>query len=301
MLVHQFPDINMVRQLRNDAATPVNKWRNIALNIKCKQVSRTGVESPYSLFLNKTGHSFCRVGDRQYRVETDQFLFTRPGDVYDLEIDNPKQTEIFNIHINKDFVDSWAGTLITPNELLLDNSQKSLPGAPFLLTQLYAKDTVIDSLVNQLGRVEQSDTPGFDLVLGNIVKYLLTCDEKIRKQIAGLPATKAAVQVDIYRRMAIAKDYIYSNYNRTLDLDELSREVAVSKFHFLRLFKECYGISPYQYLAKVRLEKGARLLKVTSLSVNEIADDLGFEYPNSFIKAFQKSYGLPPLRFRKLQ
>ncbi len=301
MLVHQFPDINMVRQLRNDAPGNVNAWRNIALNIKCKQISRTGVESPYSLFLNKTGHSFCKVSGRQYRIETDQFLFTRPGDIYDLEVDNLKGTEIFNIHINKDFVDSWANTLLTPDGHLLERATKNTHLQPFLFTQLYAKDGAINTLVNNLGNLEGDDVQGFELALGNIVQYLLLCDENVRKEMARLPATKASVQVDIYRRLTVSKDYIYSNYNRSLDLDELSKEIAISKFHFLRLFKACYGVSPYQYLTNVRLNKGAQLLKETGLHVSEIADDLGFEYPNSFIKSFQKSYGVSPLRYRKIQ
>lgn len=299
MLVHEFPDLNWVRSLRNDAASPVNTWKNIALNVKCRQVSRTGVESPYSLFLNKTGHSYCGVNKKQYRIEDDNFLLSRPGEQYDLIVDNLQQTETFNIHINKDFFHGWAHTLTTPHAQLLDKPFENTAAEPALFTQLYRKTGDFNLLIARLEAVNEGDMAGFDYVFGQVVQYLLLCSNDTRQQIANLPAVKQSVKADIYSRLAVAKDFIQSNYNTALNLDELSREIAISKFHFLRLFKLCYGISPYQYLAKIRLEKAARLLKNTNRPISEISDTLGFEYPNSFIKAFQKSYGTPPLQYRK--
>jgi AraC family transcriptional regulator len=300
MLVHEFPDINWVRGLRNDAMSPANKWKNIALNIKCKQVCRTGVESPYSLFMNRAGHSLCSVNKRQYRVETDCFLLTRPGEQYDLVIDNLQQTEIFNIHINKDFFDGWVHALTTPDERLLDNPNVHKDTDPVLFTQLYRKDDAFNALIGRIAQLDKQDHVGFEYVLGQLIQHLLLSGKEIQGKIAQLPAAKPSVQADIYNRLSIAKDYIQSNYSTALNLDELSKETAISKFHFLRLFKSLYGVSPYQYLTHVRMEKAAYLLQATRYPISEISVAVGFEYPNSFIKSFQKVHGVPPLQYRKV-
>jgi AraC family transcriptional regulator len=295
MLLKQFPDINMVRRLSNDAQTPANAWKNVALNIKCREVSRLNVESPYSLFMNRQGFSYCSVNKRQYLVETDTFLLSRPGELYGLVVDNMGQTEIANIHINRDFFNAIAHAYTAPAEKQLDET--GWPEAtPTLFTQLYKKDEVITQLTNTLLGTENGQD--FEIALANIVVYLLSANEAVKRKIIGLPYMKTSVRVDIYKRLAMARDHIYSNYKTAIDLDDVCREIGMSKFHFLRMFKALNGITPYQYLTDVRMQKAEELLKTTEVPVAEISDAVGFEYPNSFTKAFRKAYGKPPLQFR---
>lgn len=288
----------MVKKLSNEPAAPANAWRNTALNVKCKEIYREGIESPYSLFTNNRGFSYCNVNGKQYRVETETFLVTRPGERYDLIVDNLQQTEIFNVHINKKFFDTLARSLTTPDAELISNPHSVGDHTPYLFTQLYQKDEQVKMLMQRIAQTG-TDKVSFELALGKLLEYLLITDKQTRSKMESLPVMNAAVKAEIYQRLATAKDHIHSNYLRAVDLDELCKETAMSKFHFLRMFKSLYGITPYQYLTKVRMDKAVRLLKSTSDPINNIADQLGFEYPNSFIKAFHKSYGTSPLQYRK--
>jgi AraC family transcriptional regulator len=299
MILKQFPDINMVRGLRNDAVKPANTWRNVVLNIKCRQVSRTGVESPYSLFLNRNGFSHCTVNKQRYQIETDSFLLTQPGQLYDLVIDNPGQTEICNIHINRDFFGQFTRVLTTSSEKLLDDPYDCKNSMPKLLTTLYPKDDRMAELTNRLCAMDVTATDEFELTLGSIIEHLLLAGDEIKRKVAALPYMKAAVKEDISNRLSLAKDYISSNYQSALDLEQICRETGMSKFHFLRLFKTFSGITPYQYLTKVRMEKGRELLRNTDLRLTDISEKVGFEFPNSFIKAFRKTYGSSPMQYRK--
>jgi AraC family transcriptional regulator len=297
MLSKQFPNLDWVRRLRNDASgQQATKWNNIALNVRCREACRTGVESPYSLFMNVSGHSYCNVNRKQYKVETDGFLFTRPGDHYDLIIDNLQQTETFNIHINRDFFHDVAADLTATDTQLLDGAARP-QNDPYLFTQLYARDAQLNGYMQLLAQAKGKTA--FDIALANMIGYLLKTDTGIQQQINALPAVNAAVRAEIYSRLILAKDMIHSHYHREPDLDELCRETAMSKFHFLRMFKAVYGLTPYQYLTRVRMEKACGLLKHTTLPISAISAELGFEYPNSFIKAFQKAYGVSPLQWRK--
>ena len=170
---------------------------------------------------------------------------------------------------------------------------------PRLFTQLYRKDDLFNSLIDKLGGIPENDDLSFDLILGELISYMLRSDDETRKKIDSLPLVNTTVRTEIYTRLITAKDFIHSNYTDEINLDALCKLTAMSKFHFLRMFKSVYGITPYQYLTKVRMERAVGLLKDSRRHISEIADELGFEYANSFIKAFQKTYRMSPLQYRK--
>ena len=58
------------------------------------------------------------------------------------------------------------------------------------------------------------------------------------------------------------------------------------------------GISPRDYLNRVRLIKGAQLLTSINLSVQNIAEMVGYENPLTFSKAFKSAYGVSPKYYR---
>jgi len=97
-------------------------------------------------------------------------------------------------------------------------------------------------------------------------------------------------------RIRQATDILAEEINRPLALTELARRCGLSLSRFAHLFREQVGISPQHYLEKIRLERAAQLLRSTSLSVGEIAEESGyanaFYFSNRFKKAFQKSPSL---------
>lgn len=288
----------MVRQLKNNAARGQDEWRNVVLNFNCGEASRLNLESPYSLFLNRKGHSHCNVNGNNYRIETDTFLFSQPGDIYGLTIDNLRKTEICNVHINKRTFEGIAHTLTHSHAQQLDMPDDTHTDARFV-TQLHHKDYPLNAILDRLTDAATYEHGLFEPVLMRLIEHLLLQNEDVKKSIGRLPFVKASVRDDIYRRLALGKDIIHSSYDAQLDLDAISRETGMSKFHFLRLFKAQYGRTPHQYLTEVRMQKAMHLLLHTQDSITEISSGLGYEYPNSFIKSFRKTYETSPQRYRK--
>jgi AraC family transcriptional regulator len=72
----------------------------------------------------------------------------------------------------------------------------------------------------------------------------------------------------------------------------------MSKFHFLRLFKIAFGLSPHQFLIGIRLEKVRQLLESSSLSITEMALLLGFPDASSFSRSFYRAYKAYPTAYR---
>ena len=81
-------------------------------------------------------------------------------------------------------------------------------------------------------------------------------------------------------------------------LDDLVARSGYSKYHFIRIFKEETGCSPWQYVIERRLERARELLLGTRLSVKEIATQLGFNTPDYFARLFAKQNGVTPSRYR---
>lgn len=97
-----------------------------------------------------------------------------------------------------------------------------------------------------------------------------------------------------------AKAYITGKFDMDISLSQIATHVAVSEFHFSRLFKQITDCSPYQYLLEVRLHHALLLLRNTSLSVSEICFASGFNSFPHFIATFTRRYGVSPLKARTI-
>jgi len=90
----------------------------------------------------------------------------------------------------------------------------------------------------------------------------------------------------------------FSHDNHHLSLTELADYSKISKFHFIRLFSEATGRTPYQYIQHRRIERERLLLMTTKMSVAEVGATVGlFDAPN-FSRTFSKHTGLSPTQFR---
>ncbi len=96
-------------------------------------------------------------------------------------------------------------------------------------------------------------------------------------------------------------DYLQKNYHRAdLRLSDICREGNMSEATLNRRFAKFYGISPKQYLIKLRLTAALELLAGQDMSVKEIAYACGFRDEKYFSRLLKSHYHRPPSDFRKL-
>lgn len=96
----------------------------------------------------------------------------------------------------------------------------------------------------------------------------------------------------------LALDFIEKNYSEQITIDDMIRDIPVSKYHFIRLFRRMIGITPYQYLTNYRINVSKTLLRSTNKTVSEIAEMCGFLDTSNFITHFKKHTGQKPLGYR---
>jgi AraC-like DNA-binding protein len=95
-------------------------------------------------------------------------------------------------------------------------------------------------------------------------------------------------------------NYINTNINETIEIDQLVIQTRWEKPHFSRMFKKYLGITPYQYILNQKIEKSKSILKETNNQIFEIAYELGFNSHSNFTTRFKKITGYSPDDYRRI-
>jgi len=106
---------------------------------------------------------------------------------------------------------------------------------------------------------------------------------------------------DIHQRLCRARSFIDECYDLPLDLREISKQACLSRYHFLRLFRDAFETTPHQYLIHRRIEKAKELLLSGRLSVTDVCFEVGFESLGSFSTLFRRRVGDAPMSYRDRQ
>lgn len=108
------------------------------------------------------------------------------------------------------------------------------------------------------------------------------------------------ITTDIYQRIVAAKIYIDENYQEDIDLEQISKQAFLSRFHFHRLFSHVYKKTPHQYVTQKRLDAAKILLAKEGISITDVCNSIGFESLGSFSSLFRKQNGYSPQYYRNI-
>ncbi|RBQ31016.1 AraC family transcriptional regulator [Arcobacter sp. FW59] len=109
-------------------------------------------------------------------------------------------------------------------------------------------------------------------------------------------------KITFEKRTKLANDvmnYIYKYIDTNINIDELSCELNISKFHLHRIFKEEFGKNIYESIKSIRLEKAANLLITNRYStISDIALMIGYSSQTSFLRSFKQRFNMTPKDWR---
>ena len=106
-------------------------------------------------------------------------------------------------------------------------------------------------------------------------------------------ADRAKILGSTYESIIRAIDHISENFKESITLDELSALCGISKYHFLRIFKQVTSLTPSSYINRVRINYAKQLL-LNGVSVTEAATASGFSDVHYFSNCFKKLQGCRP-------
>ena len=116
-----------------------------------------------------------------------------------------------------------------------------------------------------------------------------------------LAVSRRSTRIELFKRLSQAREWMHANYASPLPLDSIAEKAQLNCQHFLRMFRDCFGATPHQYLMEVRLAAARELLADTTEPVTAICRMTGFESPPSFSNLFRSRFGASPTAYRLTQ
>jgi AraC-like DNA-binding protein len=87
--------------------------------------------------------------------------------------------------------------------------------------------------------------------------------------------------------------------NQKLNIGELADNLGLSKEHYIRIFHQKLGITPFQFFTRLKIEAASSYLTETNLPIQYVSDCFGYENPFHFSRVFKKCTGFSPMEYRR--
>lgn len=155
-------------------------------------------------------------------------------------------------------------------------------------------DSSTASFIDSIMELAKEQDVQFEIKASNLIVQILTSLMLVASEKNG-----ASHEESRDRMVQAALEFVEKNYSANIKLGDMAQAACCSMYHFIRVFKRVTGYSPYEFLIKYRINRAKDLLRTTNVTVEAIADSIGFDSTSSFIKTFREIEGLTPLKYRR--
>lgn len=154
-----------------------------------------------------------------------------------------------------------------------------------------SKDLREDMMNEMMYIIRHRDAPPFHLI-GHLYLFL----DFLTRSAAQMYIPKRSKLRDFYIKEALS--YIEQNFQNDISVEDIAAVCGLNRNYFGKIFKDAVGKTPQEFLLNYRMIKAAELLRLTTLSVNDIGNAVGYTNPLHFSRAFKNIYGLSPRTWR---
>ena len=195
-----------------------------------------------------------------------------------------------NIRAMDNFIDMWQEEDLS-EEITLDSMKLNLILLLSKITGVIIKDGFPSETI--YGKTEFSTGIIYDI---KSKEELQQYERKVIHEYFQLFIIKHRKTQDLNVNHVL--NHLYVNLNKKVSLTELSLELATSKSHLVKVFKETMGSTIMQYHTMLRMERADFFLTSTNKSLTEIAWELGYHDQSHFAKTFKHLRGMTPKQYR---
>jgi transcriptional regulator GlxA family with amidase domain len=140
--------------------------------------------------------------------------------------------------------------------------------------------------------------PGSETVLAKVSELLFV--ETVRRYVETLPEGQTGWLAGLREpHVARALALVHRDITRHWTVDELGREVGLSRSALADRFIRLIGVPPMHYLASWRMHVATEKLRSTSASLAQVAEMVGYDSEAAFSRAFKKAFGTAPATWRR--
>jgi AraC-like DNA-binding protein len=273
---------------------------NLVLRARARHHRVDGFAGPLSIKTVVAGEVAWIINGRQLVVDPSSFLIIPDGEKYSMNIAAEKPVETCCVFFAPGFVEQLARDITSPMEKALEVQADPTPDLSYLTALHNDRDRSTARRVQSLAhRCADALAPsGFEEEFVDLAGDLLNLYERVRAQIARLPAVRSSTRRELFRRLLIGREYFHSHSMAPISLATVSRAAGLSLFHFHRGFTQAFQQTPHSYLTRLRLARARKMLEAGS-SVLDACLEVGFSSPSAFSRLFRSHYGAPPSKLAR--
>lgn len=240
-----------------------------------------------------SGEEIYYANEKKYRVGAGEYIIGNEFTKSHVQINHKEIVQGLCIDISSEIISEVAKFHdVNGSEL-----KEFLLSDQFLVNRYNVKNTSLGYSLYEINHKIKSGTFTNDLqqneLFYSLAESIITDQRFVFDHLSKLDFKKNATNEEVFKSVFQAKTLIDEYITENLSLEKITQQIGISKYHFIRIFKSVFGISPYQYQKRKRLE----LAKLDLLSGNGIlftAIRYGFADAPTFTKAFKQQYGLTP-------
>lgn len=159
------------------------------------------------------------------------------------------------------------------------------------------RSEVLQAILQLLNLETETPALGSNLVVSRLADVVFV--QAIRAY-AGSGADAGWLAAISDRQIGLALKAIHGDPARDWTVDALAKTASMSRSAFAMRFKERIGEAPLAYVTRWRMFRAGCLLRQSKLAVGEISDQVGYQSDAAFNKAFKRSMGTTPAKYRRL-
>lgn len=164
----------------------------------------------------------------------------------------------------------------------------------------FPQDDEVKKLVDAIFTQINSEELGSPFQVIGLYHQLLGKIQLKKLFTSHLPPSSVHDEKKVVKLKTVLK-YIRENFDKDITLEDMAAVAGFSNKYFCKFFKDMTGTTPVNYLLTYRIERAARKLLGTDLSVTQIAYDCGFNDLSYFIKTFKAFKKVSPKDYRKAE
>lgn len=230
------------------------------------------------------------IDGRSIAVDDDSYLVLNDGRSYGSLIQSERDVESFSIFFRPGLLEDVMSALLANGKQVADNTLPAVAGIEFP-EQLHPHDSGVTPVMRFIRhhiREGVDDEHWYEEQLHVLAERLLLAQRRTRQSILRLDCVKASTRMELCRRLALAADFIQSNYERDIGLEHMAAAACLSVHHFMRMFRDVYGLTPTQFLNRKRISAALRLQREGVLSTQDIASRVGFNSRATYYRQLRR-------------
>jgi len=288
--------VNSISELHRLLSLPKPEHPLVSV-INLKDIKPSGKESLifnfYSIWLEKNVESKIRYGQNYFDFDEGSMIFLSPGQI--VSTGSHHKTEYgWGLVFQPDFIRNYALA-----KLIRSYGYFSYVVNEALHLSQKEEKTITSIMQNILKECRSViDNYSQDVIVSQIELLLNYSNRFYNRQFI----TRKSVNNDLLSRLETLLT-VYFNSNKINEsgiptVQYISAQLNLSPNYLSDMLRSLTGLNTQQHIHNKLIEKAKEILSTTTLSVSEIAYELGFEYPQSFSKLFKNKTNVSPLEFR---